>query len=123
MSSSEEKLQDDILSERDISNEERMFPEEFQDSDNANDRKLKKRREFYLGKVLSRALNDRITYLRIKRTITIIIPREYVSRECSCQDIASNYLSGLEPIKNDYNLQKYCFYAFKLYHLVIILVK
>ena len=29
MSSSEEKLQDDILSERDISNEERMFPEEF----------------------------------------------------------------------------------------------
>ena len=34
--------------------------------------------------------------------------------------IASNYLSGLEPINNDHNVQKYRFYAFKSssgYHL------
>ena len=31
----------------------------------------------------SKALNDRITYLHIKRAIKIIIPKEYVSSECS----------------------------------------
>ena len=65
-SSEEEKLQDDILSEADIGDEEKMFPEEFCDSDNANDIKLIKEesfrkrnnREWYVSK----ALNDRITY-------------------------------------------------------------
>ena len=38
----EEKLQDDILSEGDIGDEEKLFPEEFCDSDNANDMNLKK---------------------------------------------------------------------------------
>ena len=69
---------------------------------------------------MSKALNDRITYLDTKRAIKIIIPREYVSRERSCRHIASNYLPGLEPTKNDHNVQKYRFYAFKLssgYHL------
>ena len=55
-------------------------------SDNANDIKLKKvessrkmnNREWYVTK----ALNDRITYLHIKRAIKIIIPREYVTSEC-----------------------------------------
>ena len=116
----EEKLHDDILFE----GEEKMFPEEFCDSDNANDIKLKKEqsfrnknnREWYVSK----ALNDRITYLHIKRAIKIIIPREYVSRERSRRHIASNYLPGLEPINSDHNVQKYRFYAFKLssgYHL------
>ena len=93
-------------------------------SDNANDIKLKKEqsfrnknnREWYVSK----ALNDRITYLHIKRAIKIIIPREYVSRERSRRHIASNYLPGLEPINSDHNVQKYRFYAFKLssgYHL------
>ena len=69
---------------------------------------------------MSKALNDRINYLHIKRAIKIIIPREYVSRERSRRHIASNYLPGLEPINSDHNVQKYCFYAFKLssgYHL------
>ena len=120
----EEKLHDDILFESDIDDEQKMFPEEFCDSDNANDIKLKKEqrfrnmnnREWYV----SRALNDRITYLHIKRAINIIIPREYVSRERSRRHIASNYLPGLEPINSDHNVQKYRFYAFKLssgYHL------
>ena len=82
-----EKLQDDILSEADIGDEEKMFPEEFCDNDNANDIKLIKEesfrkrnnREWYVSK----ALNDRISYLHIKRAIKIIIPREYVSRERS----------------------------------------
>ena len=120
----EEKLHDDILFEGDIDDEQKMFPEEFCDSDNANDIKLKKEqsfrnknnREWYVSK----ALNDRITYLHIKRAIKIIIPREYVSRERSRRHIASNYLPGLEPINSDHNVQKYRFYAFKLssgYHL------
>ena len=125
-SSEEEKLQDDILSEADIGDERKMFPEGFCDSDNANDIKLIKEgsfrkrnnRELYVSK----ALNDRTTYLHIKRAIKIIIPREYVSRERSRRHTASNYLPGLEPINNDHNVQKYRFYAFKLY-LVIILVK
>ena len=41
-----EKLQDDILSEADIGDEEKMFPEEFCDSDNANDIKLIKEESF-----------------------------------------------------------------------------
>ena len=65
----------------------KMFPEEFCDRDNANDIKLIKEesfrkrnnREWYVSK----ALNDRITYLHIKRAINIIISREYVSRERS----------------------------------------
>ena len=120
----EEKLHDDILFEGDIDDEEKMFPEEFCDSDNANDIKLKKEqslrnknnREWYVSK----ALNDRITYLHIKRAIKIIIPREYVSSERSRRHIAANYLPGLEPIDSDHNVQKYRFYAFKLssgYHL------
>ena len=114
----EEKLHDDILFEGDIDDEQKMFPEEFCDSDNANDIKLKKEqsfrnknnREWYVSK----ALNDRITYLHIKRAIKIIIPREYVSRERSRRHIASNYLLGLEPINSDHNVQKYHFYDFKL---------
>ena len=69
---------------------------------------------------MRKALNDRITYLHIKRAIKVIIPREYVPREPSCRHIASNYLPGLEPINGDHNVQKYRFYAFKLssgYHL------
>ena len=69
---------------------------------------------------MSKALNDRITYLRIKRAIKITIPRKYVSRERSHRLIASNYLPGLEPINSDHNVQKYRFYGFKLssgYHL------
>ena len=46
--------------------------------------------EWYVRK----ALNDRITYLHIKRAINI--PREYVSRERSCRHIASYYLPGLQ---------------------------
>ena len=46
MSSLEEKLHDDILFEGDIDDEEKMFPEEFCDSDNANDTKLKKEQSF-----------------------------------------------------------------------------
>ena len=42
----EEKLKDYILSEGDTGDEEKMFPEEFCDSDNVSDIKLKKRREF-----------------------------------------------------------------------------
>ena len=42
----EEKLKDDILSEGDIGGEEKMFPEEFCDSDNANYIKLKKEESF-----------------------------------------------------------------------------
>ena len=120
----EEKLHDDILFEGDIDDEEKMFPQEFCDCDNANDIKLKKEqsfrnknnREWYVSK----ALNDRITYLHIKRAINIIIPREYVSRERSRRHIGSNYLPGLELISSDHNVQKYCFYVFKLssgYHL------
>ena len=45
---------------------------------------------------MSKALNQRITYLRIKRAIKITIPREYVSRERSRRLIPSNYLPGLE---------------------------
>ena len=123
-SSEEEKLQDDILSEADIGDEGKMFPEGFCDSDNANDIKLIKEgsfrkrnnRELYVSK----ALNDRTTYLHIKRAIKIIIPREYVSKERSRRHTASNYLPGLEPVNNDHNVQKYRFYAFKLssgYHL------
>ena len=41
-----EKLKDDILSEGDIGGEEKMFPEEFCDSDNANYIKLKKEESF-----------------------------------------------------------------------------
>ena len=41
-SSEEEKLQDDILSEGDIGDEVKIFPEELYNSDNANDIKLKK---------------------------------------------------------------------------------
>ena len=78
-SSEEEKLQDDILSEVDIGDEEKMFPEEFCDSENASSIKLIKEesfrkrnnREWYVSK----ALNDIITYLHIKRAIKIIIPR------------------------------------------------
>ena len=106
----EEKLHDDILFEGDIDDEQKMFPEEFCDSDNANDIKLKKEqrfrnmnnREWYVSK----ALNNRITYLHIKRAIKIIIPREYVSRERSRRHIASNYFPGLEPINSDHNVQK-----------------
>ena len=99
-----------------------MFPEEFYDIENANDIKIKKEQSFRNknNRDVSKALNDRITYLYIKRTIKIIIPIEYVSRECSRRHIASNYLPGLESIKSDHNVQKYCFYAFKLssgYHL------
>ena len=60
----------------------------------------KNNREWYVSK----ALNDRITYLDTKRAIKIIIPREYVSRERSHRHIASNYLPGLEPMKNDHNV-------------------
>ena len=75
----EEKLHDDILFEGNIDDEEKMFPEEFCDSDNANDIKLKKEqsfrnknnREWYVSK----ALNDRITYLHTKRAIKTITPR------------------------------------------------
>ena len=42
----EEKLKDDILSEGDIGDEEKMFPGEFCDSNNANDIKLKKEESF-----------------------------------------------------------------------------
>ena len=42
----EEKLKDDILSEGDIGGEEKMFPEEFCDSGNANYIKLKKEESF-----------------------------------------------------------------------------
>ena len=66
-SSSEEKLQDDILSEDDISDEERMFPKEFCDRDNANNRKLKKEESFIWERFISRSLNNRITYLHIKK--------------------------------------------------------
>ena len=104
-----EKLQDDILSEADIGDQEKMLPEEFCDSDNANDMKLimKNKEESFRkrnnrGWYVSKALNDRITYLHIKRAINIIIPREYVSRERSRRHIASNYLPGLEPINNDF---------------------
>ena len=87
----EEKLQDDILSKGDIGDEEKLFLEEFCDSDNANNVNLKKeessrKRIIENGKQVlneSKALNDRITYLHIKRAIKIIIPKEYVSRECS----------------------------------------
>ena len=41
-SSEEEKLQDDILSEGDIGDEEKMFSEEFCNSDNPNDITLKR---------------------------------------------------------------------------------
>ena len=41
-SSEEEKLQDDILSEGDVGDEVKIFPEELYNSDNANDIKLKK---------------------------------------------------------------------------------
>ena len=96
MSSSEEqKLQDDILSEGDIGDEEKMFPE---DSDNGNDIKLKKedsfRKKNNMEWYVRKALNDRITYLHIKTAINI--PREYVSRERSCRHIASYYLPGLQ---------------------------
>ena len=75
----EEKLHDDILFEGNIDDEEKMFPEEFCDNDNANDIKLKKEqsfrnknnREWYVSK----PLNDRITYLHTKRAIKTIIPR------------------------------------------------
>ena len=40
---------------------------------------------------MSKALNDRITYLHIKRAIKTIIPREYVSRERSRRHFTSNY--------------------------------
>ena len=125
----EEKLHDDILFEGDIDDEEKMFPEEFCDSDNANDIKLKKEqsfrnknnREWYVSK----ALNDRITYLHTKRAINTIAPRQYVSRERSRRHIASNYLPRLEPTNSDHNVQKYRFCAFKLsygYHLGKIIV-
>ena len=95
-----------------------MFPEEFCDSDNANDINLKKEKTFRKKNnrewYVSKTLNDRITYLHIKRAIKIIIPRIYVSRERSRQHIASNYLPGLEPMNNDRNVQKYHFYVFKL---------
>ena len=120
----EEKLHDDILFEGDIDDEEKMFHEKSCDGDNANDIKLEKEQSFR-NKInrewyVSKALNDRITYLHIKRAVKIIIPREYVSRERSRRHIASNYLLGLEPINSDHNVQKYRFYAFKLssgYHL------
>ena len=69
---------------------------------------------------MTKALNERITYVRIKRAIKITIPREYVSRERLRRLIPSNYLPGLEPINSDHNVQKYRFYGFKLssgYHL------
>ena len=120
----EEKLKDDVLSEGDIGDEEKMFPEEFCDSDNADDIKPKKEESFKKKNnrecYVSKTLNDRITYLHIKRAIKIIIPREYVSRERSRRHIASNYLPGLEPINSDNNVQKTRFYTFKLssgYHL------
>ena len=120
----EEKLKDDILSEGDIGNEEKMFPEEFCDSNNANDIKLKKEESFLKKNdtewYVRKALNDRITYLHIKRSIKIIVLKEHVSRESSRRHIASNYLPGLEPMNSDHNVQKYRFYAFKLspgYHL------
>ena len=105
----EEKLKDDILSEDDIGDEEKKFPEEFCDSDNANDIKLKKEesfrkknnREWYVTK----ALNDRTTYLHIERAIKIIIPRENVLRKRSRRHIASNYLPGLELINSDHKVQ------------------
>ena len=105
----EEKLHDDILFEGDIDDEEKIFPEEFCDSDNANDKKLKKEQSFGNNKnnrewYVSKALNDRIIYLHIKRAIKIIIPREYISRERSRRHIASNYLPGLEPINSDHNV-------------------
>ena len=63
-----------------------MFPEEFCDSDNANDINLKKEKTFRKKNnrewYVSKTLNDRITYLHIKRAIKIIIPREYVTSEC-----------------------------------------
>ena len=70
----EEKLHDDILFE----GEEKMFPEEFCDSDNANDIKLKKEqsfrnknnREWYVSK----ALNDRITYFILKEPLRLLYP-------------------------------------------------
>ena len=86
-----------------------MFPEEFCDSDNANDINLKKEKAFRKKNnrewYVSRTLNDRITYLHIKRAIKVIIPRKCVSSESSRRHIASNYLPGLEPINNDHNVQ------------------
>ena len=69
---------------------------------------------------MSKSLNDRKTYLHINRAIKIIIPREYVLRELSRRHIASNYLPGVEPTNSNHNVQRYCFYTFKLssgYHL------
>ena len=74
----EEKLHDDILFEGDIDDEQKMFPEEFCDSDNANDIKLKKEqsfrnknnREWYVSK----ALNDRITYFILKEPLRLLYP-------------------------------------------------
>ena len=119
-----EKLQDDIIFEGDIVDEEKVFPKEFCDSDNANNIKLKEEQSFRKKNnrewYVSKTLNDRITYLHIKRAINIIIPREYVSRERSRPHIGSNYLPGLELTNSDHNVQKYCFHVFKLssgYHL------
>ena len=67
---------------------------------------------------MRKALNDRITYLHIKRAINIIIPKEYVSRERSRRHIASNYLPGLESMNSDHSVQKY--QMLLNYHLVII---
>ena len=65
----EEKLKDGVLAEGDISDEEKMLAEEFCDSDNANDIKLKKEESFKKNNnrewYVSKALNDRITYLHI----------------------------------------------------------
>ena len=41
------------------------------------------------------------------------MPRK-VSGEHSRQYFISNYLPVLEPINSDHNVQKYCFYVFKL---------
>ena len=125
-SSEEEKLHSDILSESNIGDEEKMFPEEFCDSDNTNDIKLKKEESFRTQNnrewYVSKALNDRITYLHMKRVIKIIIPREYASREHSLQHIELDYLLGLEPINNDHNVQKYHFLPLN-YFLVVVLVR
>ena len=102
----------------------KFFLRSFSNNANANHIKLKKEQSFRKKNnrewYVSKALNDRITYLHIKRAINIIIPREYVSRERSRRHIGSNYLPGLELINSDHNVQKYCFYVFKLssgYHL------
>ena len=47
----EEKLKDGVLAEGDISDEEKMLAEEFCDSDNANDIKLKKEESFFKKRI------------------------------------------------------------------------